>query len=95
MPIRNMLIVALCGASLGGCTSLNDTASKMGVNFWSKTAKKAPCKSLASANEQISSDDIYCVGVPLDKPSESEIIELRGRYIVENGIIVSPIQAAP
>lgn len=90
MSIRNILILGICASSVGGCASLNKTASDLGVNFWSQKAKKAPCKSVASL-----SDEVECVGLPLEKPSEDEVIKLRGRYTVENGVIVGPIQAAP
>lgn len=90
MSIRNILILGVCASSLAGCASLNKTASDLGVNFWSRTAKKAPCKSVASLTEEVN-----CEGVSIDKPSEDEIIKLRGRYIVENGVIFGPVQAAP
>lgn len=92
MSIRNILILSLCAVSLGGCASLDKAATKLGVNFWSQKAEKAPCKPLASLNEDI---DIHCIGVPLEKPSKDERLKLRGRYTVENGIILSPIQVAP
>ena len=90
MSLRNVLILAICASSLGGCASLNKTATDLGINFWSKTAKKVPCKAVAALTEEVE-----CVGLPLEKPSEEEIIKLRGRYTVENGVIVGPIQVAP
>ena len=79
MSLRNVLVLAICASSLAGCASLNKTASDLGINFWTKSAKKAPCKSVASLAEEVE-----CVGLPLEKPSEEEIIKLRGRYTVEN-----------
>jgi len=91
MSVRNIVILSFCATSLAGCASLSQTATDLGVNFWSQSAaKKAPCKSVASLAE-----DVECVGLPIEKPSEDEIIELRGRYTVENGVITAPIHVAP
>lgn len=65
---------------LSGCSSLSSAADKMGVNFWSKATVKAPCK-VASADE-----GILCVGTPMPKPGEAEIITLRGSFSAEASI---------
>jgi len=92
MPKQNILILSILAVSLSGCTGFNSTASKLGVNFWKAGPKKAPCKSVASLETDT---DVVCVGIPVEKPSDAELIELRGRYKVENGVIKAPIAAAP
>ncbi len=90
MQIRHILIAGLAITTLSGCQSVNELATGLGVNFWSYSPKKAPCLPVASAE-----DDIYCVGIPIDAPTEEEILKLRGRYQVENGVLIGPIEAAP
>ena len=74
---KNITTITIITAvlTLSGCSSLNATAEKLGVNFWSKKTLKAPCK-VAS----LESDGVFCVGVPLQKPDDAELLTLRGLY---------------
>ena len=77
-------IVLIVSFALGGCTTLNQAAAKLKLDFWNTKVTKAPCKLQASNSEEFN-----CTGVPIQKPNEDEILKLRGRYIVENGVIKS------
>lgn len=90
MRIRYILISGIAVTTLSGCQSMNQLATDFGVNFWTYAPKKAPCLAVASLE-----DEVPCVGTPLEAPSDEEILELRGRYKVENGVLVGPIEAAP
>jgi len=90
MSLRNILILGICAMSMGGCVTFDKAATKLGVNFWSQKDKKAPCKPMVSLNEEI-----HCVGLPLEKPSGDEVLKLRGRYTVQNGVMIGAIQATP
>lgn len=76
--MKAIAVIILPAFLLGGCSSLSATAEKLGVNFWSNSPMKAPCK-VASYGEGAG----FCIGNPIEKPSEEELDLLRGRYIVE------------
>lgn len=76
--IKKSMVVSLIFSCsiLGGCSSFNSAADYLGVNFWTKKAKKAPCKLVS-----ISSSDIPCYGEKIPKPGDEVIHTLRGLYV--------------
>jgi len=80
--IKKVISIVTIGLMLTGCSSINKFTSDLGVNFWSSEQRKAPCM---VAFETTSADavlELPCETEPLEKPTENEIIELRGRYEV-------------
>jgi len=47
--ISNALILSTL--FLSGCSTINSTAHKLGVNFWSHELQKAPCKFASTASD--------------------------------------------
>ena len=73
--ISNALILSTL--FLSGCSTINSTAHKLGINFWSHELQKAPCK-FASTASDISY--LECIGEKIPQPDEGEVIRLRGLY---------------
>lgn len=70
----NRYAIILLGLTLSSCASLNSFADDVGINFWSHSEKKAPCK-VASMSK-----DVPCEGIKLTHPSDDDKLILRGSY---------------
>jgi len=77
---KTLLTVFLSTLMLGGCSTINKVADDIGVNFWSKSAKKAPCKSVLALPDKDSNQP--CITKSLPAPNDDEILKLRGRYTI-------------
>jgi len=77
---KTLLILFFSAVLLPGCSSINKVADDIGVNFWSHSAKKAPCKSASTLSGEDANQP--CISKALPKPDDGEILKLRGRYTI-------------
>jgi len=77
---KAILIIPVAAIMLTGCSSINKVTHDIGINFWSKTSKKAPCKVVNNLESEAS--ELPCIGTILPKPTEEEALKLRGRYTI-------------